>query len=63
MLLHIFYQDMLQAHETAHQWWGNLVAPKDWATENWISESMAEYLGALIFAGAEKNPKEQRQRN
>lgn len=45
----------IRAHETSHQWWGNLV---DWKTyhDQWLSEALAEYCGALItqFARGDK---------
>ncbi len=36
----------LRSHEVAHQWFGNAVG---WATyhDQWLSEALAEYLGAL----------------
>jgi len=36
-----------RGHETAHQWWGNLVG---WRTyhDQWLSEGLAEYSGALM---------------
>ena len=33
-------------HETVHQWWGNLVTPRDWR-DLWMSEGMALYHQAL----------------
>jgi aminopeptidase N len=35
--------DLFRAHEVAHQWWGNLVQPKNWPEDRWLSESTAEY--------------------
>jgi hypothetical protein len=34
------------AHETAHQWWGNIVAWRSYR-DQWLSEGFAEYSGAL----------------
>ncbi|MDZ7344424.1 MAG: M1 family aminopeptidase, partial [candidate division KSB1 bacterium] len=38
--------EALRSHEVAHQWFGNMVG---WATyrDQWLSEALAEYLGAL----------------
>ena len=40
-------------HETAHQWWGDLV---QWKTyhDQWISEGLADY--AALLALEQKNP-------
>ena len=37
------------AHEVAHQWWGNLVGWRGYR-DQWISEAMANYAGALVGA-------------
>src|SRR5689334_6356294 len=37
------------AHETAHQWWGNIVAWRSYR-DQWLSEGFAEYSGVL-YAG------------
>ncbi|MFL6211094.1 MAG: M1 family metallopeptidase [Pyrinomonadaceae bacterium] len=34
------------AHETAHQWWGDMVAWRSYR-DQWLSEGFAEYSGAL----------------
>lgn len=34
------------AHETAHQWWGNIVAWRSYR-DQWLSEGFAEYSGIL----------------
>ena len=34
------------AHETAHQWWGNIVAWRSYR-DQWLSEGFAEYSGVL----------------
>jgi len=34
------------AHETAHQWWGNIVAWRSYR-DQWLSEGFAEYSGML----------------
>jgi len=40
--------EMLRGHEVAHQWFGNAVG---WATyhDQWLSEGIAEYLGAAFM--------------
>ena len=46
------------AHETAHQWWGNIVA---WRShrDQWLSEGFAEYSG-MLYTGLRYNMKAQR---
>lgn len=46
------------AHETAHQWWGNIVAWRSYR-DQWLSEGFAEYSGVLYTAMRE-NPKASR---
>ncbi|HKA02128.1 MAG TPA: M1 family aminopeptidase, partial [Candidatus Solibacter sp.] len=43
----IFYTDMLQAHETAHQWWGNRITNATYR-DNWLMEALANY-SALLY--------------
>jgi hypothetical protein len=43
----IFFQDMLQAHEVAHQWWGNRVTNATYR-DNWLMEALANY-SALLY--------------
>lgn len=40
--------DLFRAHEVAHQWWGNVVQPRDWPEDRWLSESFAE-LSAMEY--------------
>src|SRR5579871_1910605 len=42
-----FFIDMLQAHEAAHQWWGNVVLPATYR-DNWLMEALANY-SALLY--------------
>jgi hypothetical protein len=44
---------LIPAHETAHQWWGDLVT---WATyrDQWFSEGLANYSALMMLQ--EKNP-------
>lgn len=41
--------DIFRAHEIAHQWWGNLVQPKNWPEDRWLSESLAEFSALEYF--------------
>ncbi|MBK9164774.1 MAG: hypothetical protein IPM21_12875 [Acidobacteria bacterium] len=43
------------AHETAHQWWGNIVAWRSYR-DQWLSEGFAEYSGVL-YTSLRENPK------
>jgi aminopeptidase N len=43
----VFFSDLLQAHEVAHQWWGNLLLPAGYQDE-WLSEALANY-SALMY--------------
>ncbi|HEX8736766.1 MAG TPA: M1 family aminopeptidase [Pyrinomonadaceae bacterium] len=42
------------SHETAHQWWGNIVAWRSYR-DQWLSEGFAEYSGVL-YTALRKNP-------
>ncbi len=42
-----FFSDILQAHETAHQWWGNVVVSAGYHDE-WLMEALADY-SALLY--------------
>jgi aminopeptidase N len=43
------YTHAFIAHETAHQWWGNIVAWRC-CRDQWLSEGFAEYSGLLFTA-------------
>uniref|UniRef100_Q01WP0 Peptidase M1, membrane alanine aminopeptidase n=1 Tax=Solibacter usitatus (strain Ellin6076) TaxID=234267 RepID=Q01WP0_SOLUE len=43
----IFFSDVLQAHETAHQWWGNRVTAAGYR-DNWLMEALAN-TSALLY--------------
>ena len=43
----MFFQDLLQSHETAHQWWGNRVTTASYR-DNWLMEALASY-SALLY--------------
>lgn len=45
--LQVFFSEILHAHETAHQWWGNRVTSAGYHDE-WLMESLANYT-ALLF--------------
>lgn len=51
----LFFDEILQAHETAHQWWGNVVTnggPQD----DWMLEALANY-SALLYIEKRKGAK------
>jgi len=43
----LFFTEILEAHETAHQWWGNLVNA-DGYHDYWMMEALANY-SALLY--------------
>ena len=49
----ILLQQLIPAHETAHQWWGDLVS---WSTyrDQWFSEGLAQYCTLMMLQ--EKDP-------
>jgi hypothetical protein len=49
----ILLQHLLPAHETAHQWWGDLIT---WSSyrDQWFSEGLAHYCALMMLQ--EKNP-------
>jgi len=51
----LFYSDILQAHEIAHQWWGNTVASAS-DQDAWIMEALANY-SALLYLEKRRGPK------
>ncbi len=44
----LFFSGMLLPHETAHQWWGNVVTPEDYRTD-WLMEAMANYSAVQVL--------------
>lgn len=44
----LLFSDFMQLHETAHQWWGDLVA---WHTyrDQWLVEALANYSALLVL--------------
>ncbi len=43
----LFFQDVLQAHEVAHQWWGNRISVSSYR-DYWLMEALANY-SALLY--------------
>lgn len=43
-----FYSELLETHEIAHQWWGNLVVPSS-SHDDWLIESLANYSALLLL--------------
>src|SRR5208283_4808632 len=50
--------DLVLVHETAHQWWGDLVLWKSYR-DQWIAEGLANYSALLLLE--QKNPEQFRQ--
>jgi hypothetical protein len=42
----VFFSDIIQAHEVAHQWWGNVVTVSAYQDE-WLMEALASYSALL----------------
>ncbi len=49
--------DVFRAHEVAHQWWGNMVQPKNWPEDRWLSESFAEFTAMEYYRIRFEDPK------
>lgn len=49
------FREILQAHEVAHQWWGNLVTFENYRDE-WMGEALASY-SALMYLEKKKGTK------
>ena len=43
-----FYSELLESHEVAHQWWGNMVVSAGYSDE-WLMESLANYSALLLL--------------
>jgi hypothetical protein len=54
----ILLQESVPAHETAHQWWGDLVGWSGYR-DQWLSEGLANYCALMMLQ--EKNPEGFRQ--
>src|SRR5574341_2031451 len=42
----LFFSEILHAHETAHQWWGNVVTSASYR-DDWIMEALSNYCALL----------------
>ncbi len=42
----IIYESLMQAHETAHQWWGDLILWRSYR-DQWLVEALANYCALL----------------
>jgi hypothetical protein len=51
----LFYADLLQSHEAAHQWWGNRIVPTTYR-DGWLMEALANY-SALLYLEKSKGVK------
>ena len=49
----ILLQESIPAHETAHQWWGDLITWKSYR-DQWFSEGLANYCALMMLQ--EENP-------
>jgi hypothetical protein len=47
----LFFMDVLQAHEIAHQWWGNRITAATYR-DHWLMESLANYSALLYMEKA-----------
>lgn len=43
-----FYNEILHAHEIAHQWWGNLVTTESYR-DGWLMEALANYTAWIVL--------------
>ncbi len=43
-----FFSELLETHEVAHQWWGNMVYSSSYQDE-WLIESLANYSALLLL--------------
>jgi hypothetical protein len=50
--LDLFFSEILNAHEIAHQWWGNLVSTEG-EEDDWLTEALANY-SALLYLEKKK---------
>ena len=51
----VFFSDLLDAHEAAHQWWGSIVTSAGYH-DDWLTEALANY-SALLYLEKRKGPK------
>ncbi|MGA2193948.1 MAG: M1 family aminopeptidase [Bryobacteraceae bacterium] len=50
----LYFDDLLEAHEVAHQWWGNRVT-SSFYRDAWLMESLANF-SALLYLEKSKGP-------
>lgn len=53
--IQLFFREILHSHETAHQWWGNLVISSG-REDDWLLEALANY-SALLYLEKRKGAK------
>src|SRR4029450_11050603 len=51
----MFFTELLHAHETAHQWWGNIVTANGYH-DGWLMEALANY-SSLLYLEKRKGPR------
>jgi hypothetical protein len=51
----VFFSELIEAHEVAHQWWGNVVTAGSYQDE-WMLEALSSY-SALLWLEKKKGPK------
>jgi hypothetical protein len=51
----LFFEDVIEAHETAHQWWGNRVTADSYR-DYWLMEALANY-SALLYLEKRRGPR------
>jgi hypothetical protein len=51
----VFFSELIEAHEVAHQWWGNVVTTNSYQDE-WLPEALSSY-SALMWLERKKGPK------
>lgn len=44
----MFFSELLHSHETAHQWWGNLVTSASYR-DDWLMEALANYSAMMVL--------------
>jgi len=51
----MFFSELIEAHEVAHQWWGDVVTTNAYQDE-WLTEALSSY-SALMWLERKKGPK------
>ena len=52
----VFFSELIEAHEVAHQWWGSVISPER-AEDEWLLEALANY-SSLLWLEKKKGFKE-----